>query len=148
MSNNREPWLIAAAMLSAGASLLHLAAIAGGPSWYRFLGAGERMARLAEAGSPRPTLITVAIAALLASWAAYALAGAGLMPRLPLMRTALVAITAIYLLRGLVLLPALAMNGGRASPFLWWSSFIVLGYGIVYAVGTVQAWPALGGGSQ
>jgi hypothetical protein len=106
------------------------------------------MARLAEAGSPRPVLITLAIAAVLASWAAYALAGAGLIPRLPLMRSALAAITAVYLLRGLVLLPALAMNGGKASPFLWWSSLIVLGYGIVYAVGTVRAWPALAEGSQ
>lgn len=148
MSKDREPWLIAGAALSAGASLLHLAAIAGGPSWYRFLGAGERMARLAEMGSPRPTLITLAIAAVLASWAAYALSGAGLIPRLPLMRPALVAITAVYLLRGLVLLPALALNGGKASPFLWWSSLIVLAYGIVHAVGTIRAWPALAGGTR
>jgi hypothetical protein len=138
-------WLVTAAALSAGAALLHLAAIAGGASWYRFLGAGERMARLAEAGSARPTLITLAIAAILTTWSAYALAGAGLIPRLPLMRTALVAITAVYLLRGLVLLPALAMNGGKASPFLWWSSLIVLAFGIVYAVGTLRAWPALAG---
>ena len=145
MSESRQPWLIAAAALSAGAAILHLATIAGGPGWYRFLGAGERMARLAEVGSPRPALITLAIAAVLASWSAYALAGAGLIPRLPLLRTALVAITAVYLLRGLVLLPALAMNGGRASPFLWWSSLIVLAFGIVYAVGTIRAWPALAG---
>ncbi|MGZ8284967.1 MAG: hypothetical protein ACXW27_04135 [Allosphingosinicella sp.] len=146
MSNHRESWLIAAAVLSAGASLLHLATICGGASWYRFLGAGERMARLADAGSLRPALITVAIAAVLASWSAYALSGARLIPRLPLLRTALVAISGIYLLRGLVLLPALAMNGGKASPFLWWSSLIALGYGIVHAVGTIRAWPALAGG--
>jgi hypothetical protein len=145
VSEARQPWLVAAAALSGAAALLHLATIAGGPSWYRFLGAGERMARLAEAGSPRPTLITLAIAAVLASWSAYALAGAGLIPRLPLLRTALVAITTVYLLRGLVLLPALAMNGGQVSPFLWWSSLIVLGYGLVYAVGTIRAWPALAG---
>ncbi|HEX8062783.1 MAG TPA: hypothetical protein VF535_06170 [Allosphingosinicella sp.] len=147
MSGGREPWLIAAAALSAGSALLHLAAIAGGPDWYRFLGAGERMAKLVEAGSPRPTLITLAIAALLAAWAAYALAGAGLIPRLPLLRPALVAISGVYLLRGLVLLPALAMNGGKASPFLWWSSLVVLAFGIVYAVGTLRAWPALAGGA-
>jgi hypothetical protein len=145
MSQARKPWLIAAAVLSAGAALLHLGAIVGGAGWYRFLGAGERMARLTEAGSPRPALITVAIAAVLATWSAYALAGAGLIRPLPLMRTALVTITAIYLLRGLVLLPALAMNGGRVGAFLWWSSLIVLVYGIVYAVGTFRAWPALSG---
>ena len=147
MSHGREPWLIVAAALSGGAALLHLATIAGGPSWYRFLGAGERMARLAEAGSPRPALITLFIAGVLALWSAYALAGAGLIPRLPLMRTALATITAIYLLRGLVLVPALVLNG-RASPFLWWSSLIVLGYGLTYAIGTFRAWPALARGAS
>lgn len=148
MNHGREPWLIAAAALSGGAALLHLATIAGGPGWYRFLGAGERMARLAEAGSPTPALITLFIAAVLAIWSAYALAGAGLIPRLPLMRTALVTIAAIYLLRGLALVPALAINGGRASAFLWWSSLIVLLFGIIHAVGTFRAWPALAPGPR
>jgi hypothetical protein len=146
VSSAREPWLVAAAALSAAAAVLHLGAIAGGPAWYRYLGAGERMATLAEAGSPKPTLITLAIAAVLAIWSAYALAGAGLIRPLPLMRIALVTITAIYLLRGLVLLPALALHGGKVSAFLWWSSLIVLAYGIVYAVGTAHAWPKLAGG--
>jgi hypothetical protein len=146
MIRTREPWLVAAALLSAAAAALHLAIIAGGPAWYRFFGAGERMARMAEHFSPRPALFAIAIAAVLAIWSAYALAGAGLIGRLPLMRTALVAITAVCLLRGLILLPALAMNGGSVGPFLWWSSLIVLAYGIVYAVGTVRAWPALAGG--
>jgi hypothetical protein len=148
VSATREPWLIAAAALSGAAALLHLATIAGGPAWYRFLGAGERMARLAEAGSPRPALITLGIAAVLAAWSAYALAGAGLIPRLPLMRSALVAISVVYLLRGLILFPILALNGGKASAFLWWSSLIVLVYGIVYAVGTFRAWPALAAGTR
>lgn len=143
MRNAGQSWLIAAAVLSGGAAILHLAVIAGGPSWYRFFGAGEAMARMAEQGSARPALITIAIATLLAIWSAYALAGAGLIPRLPLTRTALVAITAVYLLRGLVLFPALAMNGGRVGSFLLWSSLIVLAYGITYAVGTFLAWPAL-----
>lgn len=147
MSGGREPWLIAAATLSAGASLLHLGAIAGGASWYRSLGAGERMARLAEAGSPLPALITLAIAAVLASWSAYALSGAGIIPRLPLLRTALVTITAIYLLRGLVLLPMLILKPALVDSFTLWSSLIVLGYGITYALGTFRAWPTLAPGT-
>lgn len=143
MRNAGQAWLVAGAILSGAAALLHLAVIAGGPSWYRFFGAGEGMARMAEQGSATPALITIGIAALLAIWSAYALAGAGLIPRLPLLRTALVAISAVYLLRGLVLLPALAANGGRVGAFLLWSSLIVLVYGITYAVGTFLAWPAL-----
>ena len=43
-----NPFLIAGGVLSALASLLHIAVIAGGPAWYRFFGAGEGMARMAE----------------------------------------------------------------------------------------------------
>ena len=139
----RNPWLVVGGLLSAGAALLHLAIAAGGPDWYRFFGAGERMARMAERGSPSPTIFAVAITAMLAIWAAYAFAGAGLIRRLPLMRTALVLISAVYLLRGLVLVPALAIHGRGVSAFTVWSSLIVLAYGIIYALGTRRAWPAL-----
>ena len=139
----QNPILVAGGVLSAIASLLHLAVIAGGPSWYRFFGAGEGMARMAERGSMTPTLVTIGIATVLAVWAAYAFAGAGVIARLPLMRTALVLISAVYLLRGLVLIPAFIINQNGPDPFTLWSSLIVLVYGVCYAVGTVIAWPAL-----
>jgi hypothetical protein len=59
------------------------------------------------------------------------------------MRTALVLISAIYLLRGFVLFPALIIRGTNVDPFTFWSSLIVLAYGICYALGTRAAWPAL-----
>jgi hypothetical protein len=135
-------WLLAGGLLSTLAAFLHLGVIAGGPEWYRFFGAGERMARMAEQGSPMPTLITIGIALILFIWAAYAFAGAGLIRRLPLMRTALVTITAIYLLRGMILFPALAAEP-QADAFTIWSSMIVLVYGIVYAAGTWRSWSFL-----
>ena len=141
MAANR--FLIAGSILSAGASLLHLGVIIGGPDWYRFFGAGEGMARMAEQGSWTPTVITLGIASVLAVWSAYAFSGAGLIPRLPLIRTALVLISGVYLLRGLVLIPALVINRGEVMPFILWSSLIVLVYGITYAVGTWKAWPSL-----
>ena len=139
----RNPVLVAGGVLSAAAAVLHLAVILGGPAWYRFFGAGEGMARLAEQGSWTPTLITLGIAGVLAIWAAYAFSGAGVIRRLPLVRTALILISTIYLLRGLVLVPAFAINPGGVEPFVLWSSLIVLVYGLAYAVGTWRAWPAL-----
>ncbi len=136
----KNNWLVTAGMLSAAAALLHIAVIVSGAEWYRFFGAGEGMARLAERGSLTPHLITL----VLAIWAAYAFAGAGLLRRLPLMRTALLTITAIYLLRGLALFPTLALKPALVDRFTLWSSIIVLVYGITYAVGTWRAWPALG----
>jgi hypothetical protein len=138
----RNPWLIAGGWLSVIASLLHVACIFGGPDWYRFFGAGEALAQADARGEWYPALLTAGIALLLAIWAAYAFAGAGLIRRLPLMRTALVAISAIYLARGLFIIPVLAQEQARI-PFNIWSSLIVLGYGIAYAVGTWKAWPQL-----
>jgi hypothetical protein len=85
--------------------------------------------------------MTAGIALILAIWSGYAFAGAGLIRRLPLMRTALVAISAIYLARGLLIVPVLFQPNPAA--FDIWSSLIVLGYGVVYALGTARAWPAL-----
>ena len=139
---DRNPWLIAGGWLSLAASALHVACIFGGPDWYRFFGAGEAMAQADARGSWMPALVAAGIATLLAIWAAYALSGAGLIRRLPLLRTALVLITAIYLLRGLALVP-IAFTPAAQTPFNIWSSLIVLVYGIVHAVGTWRAWPVL-----
>ncbi|GLS00103.1 hypothetical protein GCM10007859_01060 [Brevundimonas denitrificans] len=140
----QNPALVIGGLLSIAASLLHIGCIIGGPEWYRFFGAGDAMATMAEQGSITPTLLTLGIAAILAIWAAYAFSGAGLLPRLPLLRTGLVVISAIYLLRGLALIPALIINGGEVMPFVLWSSLIVLVYGVAHAVGTWTAWPHLG----
>ncbi len=138
----RNPWLIAGGWLSLAASALHVACIFGGPDWYRFFGAGEAMAQADARGSWMPALVTAGIAALLAIWAAYAFSGAGLIRRLPLLRTGLVMISAIYLARGLALVP-IAFAPAAQTPFNVWSSLIVLVYGIVHAVGTWRAWSTL-----
>jgi hypothetical protein len=139
----RNPWLIVGGCLSLAAALLHLAVIGGGPDWYRLFGAGEEMARAAEQGRWMPHLLTIGIAAVLTVWGLYAFAGAGLIRRLPLMRTALVVISLIYLARGLLIIPIMMSVSLAEAPFDYWSSLIVLVYGICYAVGTWLAWPHL-----
>lgn len=141
-------YLLTGASLSATAALLHLGCIAFGPSWYRFFGAGERMAQLAAAGDIFPTLVTAGIAAVLALWSLYALSGAGVILRLPLLRTGLCVITGIYLLRGIAGFWLAAMAPGERSVAFWcWSSVICLAIGALYLVGTRQAWTALSRGT-
>ena len=142
MASDVNRMLVLAAALSALAALLHVAVIVGGPDWYRFFGAGERMARLAEARSPVPTVVTLGIALVLAIWAAYAASAAGLIRPLPLKTAALVAITGVYVLRGLAVVPAATMASLR-TPFNLWSSAICLAIGIVHAVGLWQVWKRL-----
>ena len=139
-----NPLLVAAAALSAIAALLHLGCIAFGAPWYRFFGAGEQMAQLAIAGNWYPVAVTSAIAAVLGAWSLYALSGAGVVRRLPLLRTALCAITAVYLLRGAAALPFIGQLPGRSPAFWWWSSAICLGIGLVHLVGLRQVWSRLG----
>lgn len=140
MPKNVNKWLLAGGVLSLLASLMHIAIIIGGPDWYRAFGAGERMARAAARGAIMPTLVTLGIASVLAIWALYAFSGAGLIRRLPLLRTGLVVITAIYLARGLALFPALIFRPDLVDGFIFWSSIVVLGYGATYAIGTRKAW--------
>jgi putative oxidoreductase len=145
--------LIVAGSLSLVAALAHVAVIIGGPDWYRFFGAGEEMASMAEQGALYPALLTALIAAVLATWGLYAFAAAGLIRRLPLMKTALVIITTIYLLRGLAGLLGVALAGSVDNPylnelqkeatFIWISSLICLVFGAAYLFGTLRAWPQL-----
>lgn len=137
-------WLFVGGVLSGVASILHLGCIVGGPAWYRFFGAGERMARMAERGMLEPAIVALLIAGVLAGWAIYALSGAGVLPRLPLLRPILIVITAVYLLRAAALPLMLATMHERSATFLVWSSAIVLVIGIVHTIGLRAGWARLG----
>lgn len=129
--------------LSAIAALAHLACIAIGAPAYRFMGAGERMARAAELGKLEPTLVTLGISILLAVWAAFAFSGAGWAPRLPLLKPALSAITAAYLLRAVAFPLLTRVFPGNSTSFWLISSGICLAMGSVHLVGLVASWPKL-----
>lgn len=143
MTDSPNTFLLAAAGLSALAALLHIGIIFGGASWYRYFGAGERMASAAAAGRPYPAIVTAAIATVLAIWSAYALSGAGAIQALPLLKPALVAITGILLLRGLAIFPLLIFARSKATPFLIWSSLFCICYGGIHLAGLTQIWPTL-----
>lgn len=140
----KNTWLIFAALCSGLAALAHLGCVAFGGDWYRFFGAGEEMARMSEQGHWFPAVLTSGIAIVLLIWSLYALSGARVIFRLPLLRVGLCMISAIYLVRGLgfvVLMPAFPENS-----LMFWlvSSAICLSIGTLYAMGTYQAWPELG----
>jgi len=135
--------LVIGALLSAIAALMHVGIIVGGPAWYRFFGAGEKFASAAASGRWYPAVVTFGISAVLASWSAYALSGAGVVGPLPWLKAVLVVIAAVYLLRGLVLLPLLVGKRGQLTPFVIWSSLVCLGYGAIHLLGLVQVWGLL-----
>lgn len=131
--------------LSFGVALLHLGIVAGGPPAYRYFGAGD-LAPLAERGSPVPALLTLGLAGVFGAWGLYALAGAGVVRRPPLLAPGLLAIGGIYTARGLAVVPELAdlARGASAVPARYAGfSAVALAIGLVYLVGTARAWRAL-----
>jgi len=136
-------YLLIAGSLSAIAALLHLGCIYFGASWYRFFGAGEQMALMAEQGSSQPTIITLGIFSVLALWSAYAFSAAGLIARLPFIRLVLSLITLVYLVRGLAGFTLMNNPMGRSPEFWLWSSAICLTLGIFHVIGLTKQWEKL-----
>ncbi|MDO6776003.1 hypothetical protein Q4591_11600 [Shewanella sp. 3_MG-2023] len=141
----RNNLLIVAAYLSFFAALLHIGCIFGGPDWYRFFGAGEGMAQMAAAGDSYPTIVTLIIAAILAGWGFYALSGAGVIFKLPLLKTCLVLISAVYLVRGIagLIVPFFTSDPlVHQNSLTFWvvSSVICCIFGAFYLLGTIRLW--------
>ena len=139
----KNSFLILASICSGVAALLHLGCIIFGADWYRAFGAGEQMAQMAEAGMLYPTVVTSVIVVVLVVWSLYALSGAGVIRKLPLVRTALCVISAIYLLRGVAFIPLMPLFPENSLTFWLVSSGVCLLLGALYALGTKQAWAYL-----
>ena len=103
------------------------------------------MARAAEAGKARPTLITLAIAGLLFIWAAYALSGAGVIRELPLRKLALLIICAVYLARAFAFPFLKSAFPDNSARFWLVSSSICLVIGMLHAYGLIALWSSLWG---
>ena len=142
VQNINKP-LIAAAILCALASLAHFGCIVFGADWYRFFGAGEQMARMAEQGLWYPTILTAVLVAVLASWSLYALSAAGVIRRLPFIRMILCLISVVFILRGIGFVALMPMFPENSTTFWYVSSAICLFIGMCFAVGTYQQWNTL-----
>jgi len=133
-----------AAASSAFIAALHVVIIFVGARAYRYFGAGEPMARLDEQGSLVPAIVTAFLTLVFTVWAAYALSGAGLLRRLPLLRTGLIVIGVLYTARGILLEPQAVwfLSGYREAvpPRQLVFSAVSLLTGLAYLAGTRAAW--------
>lgn len=139
MSENRtrDSVLIAAGVSSFAIALAHLAIMFIGAPAYRWFGAPS-LAVEVERGSIVPAVLCIIVAAILSLWGLYALAGAGRIRALPLVRTALLVIGTIYLLRGFLGIPQLVwiMSGHDAGPMRYLLFSLVSGIaGVLYVGG-------------
>ncbi len=133
---------IAAICLFAIAAL-HIAIIIGGPAWYIYFGAGKKMANMAAAGSLYPVWVTLFVTLIFTIMGLYALSGAKLIHKLPLLRTGLITIAAIFVLRGLAVLHQTIWHFQNPASVPIRDivfSLVALIIGILYAYGIVGRW--------
>ncbi len=76
-------------------------------------------------------------------WSAYAFSGAGVLPRLPLLRLVPCAITFAYVARAVAFPAIMPMFPGNSMTFWLTSSAICAVFGIVHLIGRRQAWAEL-----
>jgi hypothetical protein len=132
-------WLLFSAVGDLLVAALHVVIVFVGSPAYLYFGATS-LAVAAQRGESWPALFTSAIAIVSAGWGWYALAGAGLLSRPPLIRTVLVAVAALYSLRGLVVIPdLLRLLAGVGYPLRQTAfSACALGLGIMHWLGTIH----------
>lgn len=132
-----------AAIFTLVVAALHLGCIVFGAQWYRFLGAGEQMAQLAENDDPYPTIVTSLIVLVLLAWSAYAFSGAGKIFKLPLLRTGLCLISIILLTRAFGFYFIMSAFPENSLTFWFVSSGLCFILGSSYALGIKQSWQYL-----
>lgn len=138
-----QPALMIGAALTLLAAAAHFACIFWGANGFRFLGAGEPLATMAERGHWYPSLAAFVIGAGLVVWAAYALSAAGVIGPLPYLRPALALIAAIFIGRA-VGFPLLKSAFPDNSPLFWLvTSGICLFIGLAYLIGLAGLWHQL-----
>ena len=133
-----------AALGSFAVSMTHIWVIFAGPTAYASLGAPFDVVASAEAGTWYAPTITALIAMIIFGWVLYALSAAGHLPRLPLLRTGLIAIATVLILRGLIVLLIAIFIPVQLTSFVVWSSLLCLVLGALYGVGIIFGWTKLG----
>ena len=145
MKHSGTNYLTLAGGLTLIVATIHLGCIVFGADWYRFLGAGEQMAQLAEQGHWYPTVVTGVLVVIFVVWSAYAFSGAGLIRRLPLLRLGLCLITLVLLARALAFYFLMSAFPDNSLTFWLISSGICFALGAIYAAGIKQSWEFLRG---
>ena len=139
MQLNGKALLALGAACSFSIALVHIVIVVIGAPAYRYFGAAQ-LSYLALQGSLIPPVETLLLAAVFAVCGFYALSGAGLLRRLPLLRPALLAIGGVYALRGMiVILDIIRLFRGPIYPFRQTVfSALALAIGVIYLAGTLR----------
>ena len=105
--NFKSQLLLTGGVIAGLAAVWHLLCILGGPAWFIFARAPSVIIASAQQGTLLAPIGTIIVAALMFTCTIYALSGAGVIRKIPLLKSALVTITILCLLRVVVVIPSL-----------------------------------------
>ncbi len=135
-------WLLVAGFGSTAGALLHVVVvISGRADWYYYFEAPPWVVQSVRDGTWVGPVSGLIIAALMQAAGLFAFSAAGVTVRLPLLKSALVALSVIGILRGLLIVPLLFYRPERMPPlrmFDWVAAIIWALMGFCFSVGAWQ----------
>ncbi|MGI0119618.1 hypothetical protein [Zooshikella sp. RANM57] len=116
--NNKGVWaLVIAAIITISTAVAHMSCIFLGPSCYSAQMAPQVVIQSAIDGTLIAPITTVFISILFITCGVFALSGAGILKKLPLLKLALASIATLCLLRGISTLPLSLLYPDKVSMF-------------------------------
>ena len=129
--------LISAGVIASAAAIWHLLCILGGPSWFAFARAPQQIIDSAQQGTLLAPIGTVIVASLMFACTLFSFSAAGLIRKVPLLKSALITIAVLCILRGLIAVPTFVNAIGLD---LWQiiASVVWFYVGICFLVGSIE----------
>ncbi len=129
--------LISAGFLASASAIWHLLCIFGGPSWFEFARAPQQVIESAQQGTMLAPISTVFVASLMFACTIFAFSAAGLVRKVPQLKSALITIAVLCTLRGLIAIPTFVTSSG----FDTWqivASTVWFYVGICFIAGSIE----------
>jgi hypothetical protein len=129
--------LISAGVIACASSIWHLLCIFGGAHWFAFARAPQQIIDSSQQGTLLAPIGTVIVASLMFSCTVFAFSAAGLIRKVPLLKSALMTISILCILRGLIAIPTFVNSTGLD---LWQiiASTVWFYVGICFAAGSIE----------
>jgi len=129
--------LISAGVIASVSALWHLLCILGGPSWFAFARAPQPIIDSAQQGTLLAPIGTIIVAGLMFGCTIFSFSAAGVIRKIPLLKSALITISLLCILRGLIAIPFLVTPAGLD---VWQiiASSVWLYVGICFMAGSIE----------
>jgi hypothetical protein len=108
----QSKFLISAGVIASASAIWHLLCIFGGPSWFAFARAPQQIIESAQQGTMLAPIGTIIVATLMFACSVFAFSAAGIIRKVPLLKSALLTISLLCILRALSAIPTIATSNG------------------------------------